>query len=148
MLPTTWASRSYCLSFSGAFMTLVYPPHAMGEIGVVRCDPPGHAAAQQRQVLGGRNCGHRHPNRGVVIEPGLATDVARLVRAFQPEAASLPREQRLAGEQRTGGAARRDELHLWHQHAFRMLLAEQDGLLHHRVHEGGTEGAGEALAVG
>src|SRR6185503_20196849 len=147
MLPTTWASRSYCLSFSGAFMALVYPPHTTGEIGVVGRNPLGYAAAQQRQVLGGRSGGHRHCRRRVVLEAGLASNVTRLVRAFQPKPAPLPREQRLAGQQRPRRAARRDELHLRHQHALGMLLAEQDGLLHHRIHEGRAEGAGEALAL-
>src|SRR5687768_10387457 len=106
MLPTTWASRSYCLSFSGAFMALVYSPHAFGEIGIVGGDALRHAGAQQRQIVGRGRRGDRHRGWRVVIKTGLAADVAGFVRAFQPEAAAVPREERLAGDERARRAAR------------------------------------------
>src|SRR5262249_49311148 len=119
MLPTMWASRSYCLTFSGAFMTLVYSPDAFSEIGVVRRHFVRHGAGQQVEVLragiGREGC----LGRGVVGEPGVGANVTRLVHAFQPEAAliSLPREERLAGEERRRVAGGRDELDLRHQDA-------------------------------
>src|SRR6185503_6390339 len=149
MFPTACASRSYCFSFSGAFMTLVYSPHAFREIGVVRGDGLGHRAAQQRQVLRRRRGSDSNLGRGVIFEPRLPADVARLVLAFEPEAALvlLPGEKRLAGEQRRGVAARRDEFHLRHEDARRVLLAKQDGFFHRLIHICGAERAGEPLAL-
>jgi hypothetical protein len=129
-------------------MPVVYPPHPSGEIGVVGRDLLCHAAAQQREIV--RGWGLRQWNLcwRIVLEARLVADVTLFMDAFQPETAALPGKQRLAGQQRRRGAARRDELHLRHQHPPRVLLAEQDGSLHHRVHERRAERAGEAAPFG
>src|SRR5688500_19901930 len=79
MLPTTCASRSNCLSFSGAFMALVYSPDALCEIGVVGGHLARHRPAQQLELpgRGGRRAGHRR--RRVIAEPGLVPDVLAAV---------------------------------------------------------------------
>src|SRR5574341_1036543 len=111
MLPTSCVARSY-LSFSGAFTALVYSPHAFGEIGVIGGDRLRDRAAQQREILGRRGRRQRGFLERIVIEPGRAADVARLVHAFQPEAAlvPLPREERPARQQRRRTAAPLDPL--------------------------------------
>src|SRR6266571_5976807 len=82
------------------------------------------------------------------------------MKALQPEAALvlLPGKKRLAGKQGRRPAAplhpawapagRGDEVHPVDQHAARVLLSEQYGLVRSKIHECGTEGAGEAPALG
>src|SRR5687768_4247248 len=149
MLPTTWASRSYCLSFSGAFIWLVYSPDPFCEIGIVGGHRLGDRAAEQVEILGTRWRGQSGVPR-VKVEAGLGPDIPGLVHAFEPKAplVLLPGEERPAGEERRRIAARGDELDLRHQYALRVLLAEEDGVLHHRIHEGRAERAGEAASVG
>src|SRR5260221_1574331 len=149
MLPTSCVARSY-LSFSGAFMALVYSPYAFGEIGVVSCDRLRYRTPEQAQFLPGRGRRQGNLGRGVEIEPRLRAYVALLVRALQAEAAlvSLPREQRLARQERLRVAARGDELDLRYESATRMFFAKKDRARHHGIHECGTEGSGEPLAVG
>src|SRR5688572_8134637 len=115
MLPTSWVARSY-LSFSGAFMALVYSPHSFREIGVIRGHQLRHRSAEQLQFVftGWRR--QRHVRRGIEIEARLRPDVEPLMHAFQPKTALPPGEQRLAGEQRFRLAARRDEFDLRHEH--------------------------------
>src|SRR5918992_2749827 len=146
MLPTVRASRSSSFSFSGAFMRLVYSPDTFREIGVIRGDRLRHWAAQKPQVFGARLGGQRRFVLKIVVEPGLGPDIARFVRAFQAKAAFilLPREKGPAGQKRRRVAARRDELDVGDEHARRVLLAEEDRALHHRVHEGGAEGPRKA----
>src|SRR5258706_1683386 len=60
---------------------------------------------------------------------------------------ALPREERLAGDERRRIAARRDELDLGDQHALRVLLAKQDRAWHDRVHERRAERTRKAAAV-
>src|SRR5688572_25830970 len=148
MLPTTCASRSYCFSFSGAFMALVYLPHSPGEIGVVRGDRFCHRPAQEPQVLGGRRRRHRYLRRRIEVEAGIGADVVSFVHALETEAAMilLPGEERLSREQSRRVAARRDEFDPRHERAARMLLAEENGFLDHRVQEGGAERPRETAA--
>src|SRR5712692_3925616 len=148
MLPTTWASRSYCFS-SGAFMALVYPPDASREIWVVRGDLPSHHAAQHGKLLRRRDGRQGHLGWRVVVEPGVGADVPGLVHAFEkpPAPLLLPGEQRLAGHQGRGVAARRDVFDPGNQRAPRVLLAEQNRPRHHRVHECRAKGAGKTPAV-
>src|SRR6266581_684565 len=88
MLPTSCVARSY-LSFSGAFMALVYSPYAFGEIGVVRGDQPRDGAPQQVQFFGGGRRRQRHVSRRIEIEAGIRANVALFMRALEPEAALL-----------------------------------------------------------
>src|SRR5687767_12527474 len=148
MLPTARASRSYCLSFSGAFMALVYSPHAFREIGVVGGDGLRDRAAQPVEVFGAWRRRPRYLLGDVKRKAGVGADVGRLVHALKAKAALglLPAEDRFAGDERRRIAARGDELDLRHQHPGGMLLAEENRVLHHRVHESRAEGAGEAAA--
>src|SRR3954470_9445605 len=86
-LPTSCVARSYCLSFSGAFMALVYSPYSFSEIGVVLQDRLRHRSPQRLQFLFRRRQGERHIGRRVEIEARDGTNVGPLVPAFQAEAA-------------------------------------------------------------
>src|SRR5688572_32701935 len=86
MLPTARASRSYCLSFSGAFMTLVYSPHAFREIGVIRGNELSDGPAQEGQVVRSWRRRQRDLCRGVKRKPGFGADVARLVHSLKAKA--------------------------------------------------------------
>src|SRR3954466_6212747 len=99
MLPTSCVERSY-FSFSGAFMALVYPPHSLCEIGVVRGDQLRDRPAQQFKILFRWYRRQRDFLRRIEVEPCFAAEVALLVDAFQAEAllVPLPGEERLAGE--------------------------------------------------
>src|SRR5512145_3050481 len=89
MFPTAWASRSNCLTFSGAFMALVYSPHSLCEIGVVRGDALGHRPSQEGELVGRRNRSQGDALGRVVIEPRFGADITWLVHAFQAKAALL-----------------------------------------------------------
>src|SRR5512145_2567235 len=150
MFPTAWASRSNCLTFSGAFMALVYSPHSLCEIGVVRRDPLGHRPAQQGELVGRRSRSQGNAFRDVVIEPRFRADITLLVHAFQAKAALLllPGKERPARKQRGRVAARGDELDPRHEDARRVFLAEEDRPLYHRIHEGRAERPGKTPAFG
>src|SRR5688572_15226994 len=150
MLPTTCASRSYCFSFSGAFMALVYLPHSPGEIGVVRGDRLCHRPAQEPQVLGGRRRRHRYLRRRIEVEAGIGADVVSFVHALETEAAMilLPGEERLAGEQSGRVAARGDKFDPRHERAARVLLAKKNRFPHHCIHERRAERPRKAAAFG
>src|SRR4051812_16609126 len=113
MLPTSCVERSY-FSFSGAFMALVYPPHSFGEIRVVGGDELPDRSPQELKLFFRRAFCGGHFVGQVEIEAGLGPDIACLVDAFQPEAllVFLPREKRLAGDERLRVAARRGKLDL------------------------------------
>src|SRR5947207_8418049 len=108
MLPTVCAARSYCRTFSGAFMALVYSPDLAREIRVIRGDLRRHRPPQQRDLF------RRGPRRlarasAIEIEPGaLAHFLCRMtgMHALQAEAplGLLPGEKCLAGQQGAGSA--------------------------------------------
>src|SRR3954462_448580 len=110
MLPTSCVVRSYCFSFSGAFMALVYSPDALRKLRIIGREAPRHRAAQQLELVGGGRRRQRHLRRGNEIEARDRPDVELFVDALQAEAPAvlLPREKRLAGDQRARIAARRD----------------------------------------
>src|SRR5512145_3980 len=145
MLPTARASRSYWLSFSGAFMTLVYSPDALREIGVIGGDGFRHRPAQQGQFFSAGRRRYRDFWRGVERKTRVGADVALLVQALKAKAplGLLPGEHGFARDERRRIAGRRDKLDLGHEHTGGMLLAEQDRVLNNLVHERRAEGAGE-----
>src|SRR5256885_7707150 len=131
MLPTVCAARSYCRTFSGAFMALLYSPDLSREIRVIRRNFPGHRPAQQLQLFGARRRRLPRPS-AVEIKPGAVAHLVRRVtgmHALQAEAplALLPREKRPPGEQRDrppgpwharrAPAGRGNEFDLGHEHA-------------------------------
>src|SRR4051812_6584338 len=150
-LPTFSAARSNCFIFSGAFMALVYAPHSFCEIRVVRRDLARHRASQQLQ-LGGRGPRRLAYFLEIEIESGGLAHLGEAMPgmdALQAKAPLVPapREERLAGEERLRAARSRDELHLRHEHALRVLLAEENHAGHRAVQVGRAERAGEAAAL-
>src|SRR5688572_9587498 len=155
MLPTAWASRSYCFTFSGAFTGSLHAPYAARELRVIGCHLLGNGAAQKLEFFLRGQRGTRHLAGGIVVEARGTAHILAVVRALEPEAAlfRLPGKEGLARQQRHGAAAaldlrraparRRDEVNLLHEHPRRMLLAKQDHSGHGEIHERRAEGARE-----
>src|SRR5579862_10033693 len=138
-------------------------PDALCEIRIVRRDLTCNGAPQQRQLPGRRHWGYLCVRTAIEFKTGRIQDFLEgspRMDALQPEAALvlLPRKQCLAREQglrpaaalhfRRTPAGRGNEIHLRHQYALRMLLAEENRPAGGEIHERRTEGAGKALVLG